>query len=227
MESERARKNNKKKKTQAQRGPVLYRLGLAFVALSFAALVIILYPAISNELKYRFNPPKADAEVFITPNSHTEKHYIVAADPYLSIVIPKIGANAKIIKDVNPQDSKSYQKALTQGVAHALGTALPGQTGNVFLFAHSSDNIINANRYNSVFYLLNKMEKGDKVYLIFNRRKFTYTVTDTRIVSAEDVSYMQPQSETPKVTLMTCWPAGTTLKRLIVVAEILPEQPKL
>ncbi len=226
MALKRASKNNKKK-TQAQRGPVLYRLGLAFVALSFVALLIILYPAISNELKYRLNPPKADSEVLVTPNSHTGKQYIVAIDPYLSIVIPKIGANAKIIKDVDPQNSKEYQKALTQGVAHAIGTALPGQTGNVFLFAHSSDNFINANRYNSVFYLLNKMEKGDKVYLIFNRRKFVYTVTDMRIVPAEAINYMQPESETPKVTLMTCWPAGTTLKRLVVVAEILQEQPKL
>lgn len=223
MGSERARKTKLKKKTQAQRGPVLYRLGLGFVGLSFITLLVVLWPGISNELKYRLKPPKADAEVAITPNSHTEKDYIVAVDPFLSIVIPKIGANAKIIKDVDPLDSKAYQKALTQGVAHARGTALPGQTGNVFLFAHSSDNFINANRYNSVFYLLNKMEKGDKVYLIFNRRKFIYTVTDTRIVPAEEISYMQPESETPKVTLMTCWPAGTTLKRLVVVAEILPE----
>lgn len=224
MGSERTKKNKNKKITQAQRGPVLYRLGLGFVVVSFIVLLVILYPAISNELKYRFNRPQADAEVTLTQNANKNgKQYIVAADPFLSIVIPKIGANAKIIKDVDPNNSKSYQKALTQGVAHAIGTALPGQTGNVFLFAHSSDNLINANRYNSVFYLLNKMEKGDKIYLIFNRRKFVYTVTDTRIVSSEEVSYMQPESETPKVTLMTCWPAGTTLMRLVVTAEILPE----
>ncbi|AHB39949.1 TPA: sortase [candidate division WWE3 bacterium] len=213
-----------KRLTQAQPRPVLYRLGIGFVGLSLLALLAIFYPSISNELKYRLSPPKADAEVKLTPSDTQNggKEYIVAADPYLSIVIPKIGANAKIIKDVNPLDSREYQKALTEGVAHARGTALPGQIGNVFLFAHSSDNFLNANRYNAVFYLLNKMEKGDKIYLIFNRRKFEYTVTETKIVSADEISYMESESETAKVTLMTCWPAGTTFKRLVVVAEMLP-----
>ncbi|HAI63238.1 MAG: sortase family protein [candidate division WWE3 bacterium GW2011_GWF2_41_45] len=212
--------------TQAQPRPAFFRLGIGFVGLSLVLLLAIFYPNIVNELKYRLSPPKADAEVKLTPSDpqNNGNDYIVAADPYLSIVVPKIGANARIIQDVNPLDSKSYQKALTQGVAHARGTALPGQVGNVFLFAHSSDNFINANRYNSVFYLLNKMEKGDKIYLIFNRRKFVYSVTETKIVSAEEISYMDPESETAKVTLMTCWPAGTTLRRLVVVAEIAPTE---
>ena len=210
--------------TQAQPRPALYRLGIGFVGLSLISLLAIFYPALTNELKYRLSPPKADAEVKLTSSDPQKegKEYIVAADPYLSIVIPKIGANAKIIKDVDPLDSKVYQKALMQGVAHARGTALPGQVGNVFLFAHSSDNFLNANRYNSVFYLLNKMEKGDKIYLIFNRRKFVYTVTEVKIVSAEEILYMDAESDVAKVTLMTCWPAGTTLKRLVVVAEIAP-----
>jgi sortase A len=215
-----------KRLTQAQPRPALYRLGIGFVGLSLLALLAIFYPSISSELKYRLSPPKADAEVKLTSSDSQNggKEYIVAADPYLSIVIPKIGANAKIIKDVNPLDSREYQKALTEGVAHARGTALPGQVGNVFLFAHSSDNFLNANRYNAVFYLLNKMEKGDKIYLIFNRRKFDYTVTEARIVPAEEITYMESESETAKVTLMTCWPAGTTLRRLVVVAEMLPTE---
>ena len=211
-----------KRLTQAQPRPALYRLGIGFVGLSLIALLAIFYPALTNELKYRLSPPKADAEVKLTSSDPQKegKEYIVAADPYLSIVIPKIGANAKIIKDVDPLDSKVYQKALMQGVAHARGTALPGQVGNVFLFAHSSDNFLNANRYNAVFYLLNKMEKGDKIYLIFNRRKFVYTVTEVKIVPAEEISYMDSEADVAKVTLMTCWPAGTTLRRLVVVAEI-------
>ena len=214
-----------KRLTQAQPRPALYRLGIGFVGLSLISLLAIFYPALTNELKYRLSPPKADAEVKLTSSDPQKegKEYIVAADPYLSIVIPKIGANAKIIKDVDPLDSKVYQKALMQGVAHARGTALPGQVGNVFLFAHSSDNFLNANRYNAVFYLLNKMEKGDKIYLIFNRRKFVYTVTEVKIVAAEDISYMDSESDVAKVTLMTCWPAGTTLRRLVVVADILPD----
>lgn len=222
MESGKLRNN--KKKTQAQPGPALFGLGLGFIGLSLIALLAIFYPTISNEIKYRFSPPDSEAEVVLTQvkNSEEEKKYIVAADPFFSIVIPKIGANAKVIKDVDAQDSRVYQKALTEGVAHAKNTALPGQVGNTFLFAHSSDNFVAANRYNSIFYLLNKLEEGDEIYLIFNRRKYIYEVKETKVVSPEEISYLDSKSDAPKVTLMTCWPAGTTLKRLVVVAELQP-----
>ena len=218
------KRSNINTETQAQSSPVLLGLGLGFIGLSLALLAAIFYPAVVNEVRYRINPPDSSSEVFVAStngsNSEEEKKYIVAADPFFSIVIPKIGANSKIIRDVDPLNSLEYQKKLTEGVAHAKGTALPGQKGNIFLFAHSSDNFINANRYNSVFYLINKLENKDKIYLIFNRKKYVYEVVDKKIVSAEDVSYLDPDSDIEKVTLMTCWPAGTTYKRLVVVAEL-------
>jgi hypothetical protein len=39
------------------------------------------------------------------------------------------------------------------GVAHAKGTVFPHK-GNIYLFAHSTDNWWNVGRYNAVFYLL-------------------------------------------------------------------------
>lgn len=218
------KRSNINKEAQAQSSPVLLGLGLGFIGLSLALLAAIFYPSVVNEVRYRTNPPDSSSEVTIIningANQEEGKKYIVAADPFFSVVIPKIGANSKIIRDVDPLNSLEYQKKLTEGVAHAKGTALPGQQGNIFLFAHSSDNFINANRYNSVFYLINKLESKDKIYLIFNRKKYVYEVVDKKIVSAEEVSYLDPKSDLEKVTLMTCWPAGTTYKRLVVVAEL-------
>ncbi|KXK09401.1 MAG: Sortase family protein [Microgenomates bacterium OLB23] len=131
----------------------------------------------------------------------------------------KIAANAKVLKNIDPINPTVYQRALTKGVAHAKGTVLPGEGGNMFLFAHSSDNFYNANRYNSVFYLLNKLEPGDEIYIYYEGVKYTYTTTKKKIVNPEQVSYLRGKGTQEKLILMTCWPAGTTLKRLVIEAE--------
>jgi sortase A len=170
---------------------------------------------------YVIKKPDASRKVELSskPEEPKEK-VIIAADKEFSIVIPKIGANSKIVKDVDPYNSKEYQQKLTQGVAHAKGTSLPGEFGNSFYFAHSSDNFYNANRYNSVFYLLNKLSRGNLIYLIYNGIIYSYKVTESEVVNAEDVNYLQSDENKKTVTLMTCWPAGTTLKRFIVVGEL-------
>jgi len=147
---------------------------------------------------------------------------IIAEDPLFSIVVPKIGANSKVISDVDPYDSKIYQVALTKGVAHAKGTSYPGEPGNSFFFAHSSDNFYNANRYNSVFYLLNKLENGDNFYLVYENWVYKYEVTEKSIVKADAVEYMSESSK-KIATLMTCWPAGTTISRLVVVGKLVED----
>ena len=150
-----------------------------------------------------------------------DKDIIVAADPLFSIVIPKIGANSKVIADVDPYDPKIYQVELTKGVAHAKGTAYPGEIGNSFYFAHSSDNFYNANRYNSVFYLLNKMEIGDVFYLVYKNEIYRYGVIEKSVVKPDAVEYIKKENDEKLATLMTCWPAGTTINRLVVVGKLI------
>ena len=145
---------------------------------------------------------------------------IVAVDKEFSLIVPKIGANSKVVPDVDPYNSQVYQRELTKGVAHAKGTVYPGQVGNSFYFAHSSDNFYNANRYNSVFYLLNKLEKDDLFYFVYKEEIFKYKVLQVKIVSADSIDYLKGTTERKLVTLMTCWPAGTTLQRLVVVGEL-------
>ena len=148
---------------------------------------------------------------------------IYPVDEHSGIVIPKIGANAKVVWGVDWQDSSVYQQALTKGVAHAKGTALPGEPGNAFLFAHSGADFYEAIRYNAEFYLLSKLEAGDEVYLFRDGKKLAYRVTDTRTVSPEEVGYLSGDAKKKTLTLMTCWPAGTTYKRLVVLADQVSE----
>lgn len=140
-------------------------------------------------------------------------------DPSFSIVIPKIAANARIIDNVNPADESDYLEKLKFGVAHAAGTYLPGQNGHIFLFAHSTDYVWNVSTYNAVFYLLYKLDEGDEVDIFFEGRRHVYTVTGKKVVEPTDVQYLTNKTESEYLTLQTCWPPGTTLKRLLVFAK--------
>lgn len=186
---------------------ILISAGLILIASSVLLFVYILAPVANVEINYNLNKPRLTID------------QIKPVDKNFGIVIPKIGANSKIIADVNPYNANIYQLALTKGVAKAKGTANPNEIGNMFLFSHSSANIIDAKNYNSIFYLLSKLKKDDEIYIFYKNIKYKYKVTDIKIVNATDVFYLNPKSNTKTLTLMTCWPAGTNYKRLIVIAE--------
>ena len=185
------------------------------MAMSVIVIFKIFYPVLKEEAKYQISNQIQK----IDKKENSEKKSIeVIADENFGIMIPKINASARIIADVDAQNSFVYQKALSEGVAHAKGTAYPGEGGNVFIFAHSSANILEANKYNAVFYLLSKLESGDEIFIYYQKQKFHYIVKEKLIVDPTETKYMNESSE-EKLTLMTCWPPGTTMKRMIISAK--------
>ena len=144
---------------------------------------------------------------------------ITPVDIQFGIVIPKISANSKIVANVDASSYDEYIQALQHGVAHALGTAFPGDNGHIYLFAHSTDNILSVGTYNAVFYLLYKLEPNDEVLLFYQGQKHRYKVTSKRVVNPNEVHYLTRSSAEEFLTLQTCWPPGTTLQRLLVFAQ--------
>lgn len=188
-------------------------LGLTLVGIAFAIVFTTFWPVIREEFGYNVRQTVPILQ----------KRNIIPVDRDFGVVIPKIGANSVVVPNVNPYNSQEYQKALTLGVAHAKGSAKPGNPGNVFLFSHSSINFYEATRYNSVFYLLSKVVKGDFVYVYYKDTKYIYTVTDKKIVAPSAVAYLGPMNKFQEtLTLMTCWPPGTTAGRLLVIAQRTP-----
>lgn len=137
---------------------------------------------------------------------------------YFSVVIPKIGATANIIPNVDAGNETEYLEALKKGVAHAKGTYFPGQDKTIYLFAHSTDSVFNIQKYNAVFFLLNKLEKGDQIIVFFMDKKYLYEVEEKKIIAADDTSFLTPKDE-EKLILQTCYPPGTSFERLLVFAK--------
>lgn len=145
---------------------------------------------------------------------------IYPKDTEFSVVIPKIGANEKVVPNVDPSNGDEYLKVLQNNVAHARGSALPGLSGTTYLFAHSADNFWDVGRYNAVFYLLKDLEAGDDIALFFNDKRYNYSVYDKKVVDPEEVGYLAANiGQGEKLILQTCWPPGTTWKRLLIFAK--------
>jgi LPXTG-site transpeptidase (sortase) family protein len=64
------------------------------------------------------------------------------------------------------------------------------------------------------------MDPEDKFYVVFNEKIYTYSVIEKKTVAPEDMSLLEDDYGKDTVVLMTCWPAGTTSGRLVVVGKI-------
>jgi len=137
------------------------------------------------------------------------------------LVIPKIFVNVAVTENVDASDADKYQSALRRlgGVAHAAGTAVPGEMGAVYIFGHSTDFNFNVERFNAVFYLLNKLEKDDVIIVSYDDVLYKYRVGEKKIVSPKDISEIVNPNSRHKLVLQTCWPPGTTWKRLLIIAR--------
>ncbi len=166
---------------------------------------------------------KSQPSILSAVLSGKREEILYPADPAFTVVIPKIGANERIIANVDPDNETEYLKILQHNIAHAKGTAFPGVNGTTYLFAHSADNFWNAGRYNAVFYLLNKMEVGDDVVIFLNGKRFNYTVSETKIIEPTDTHFVASNlGQGERVILQTCWPPGTAWKRLLIFATPKP-----
>lgn len=144
---------------------------------------------------------------------------LVPKSSEFSVIIPKIGANQVVIPNVDPENRDIYYEALTRGIAHAKGSNFPGQGGTTYLFAHSADVFWNLGRYNADFYLLKDLVPGDDITIIFNGERYNYKVTEEKIVDPSEAHYLTTERGVgEELILQTCWPPGTTWKRLLVFA---------
>jgi len=178
----------------------------------------IVADSLSNDQKFNLNQNVQAGGLLAKAFNIKPIEILTPVDPNFSIVIPKIGANAKVVSNVDASNEKTYLEVLNKGVAHTLGTAFPGEGGHIFLFAHSTDYFWNVSTYNAIFYLLYKLEKNDEVNIFYKGQRFVYRVIGQEIVDPSQVQYLTRKTNREFLTLQTCWPPGTTLKRLLIFA---------
>lgn len=137
-----------------------------------------------------------------------------------TLIIGKIGVSAPIMINTDGNDKEKYNKALEDGVAHLQGSALPGKNGNSFIFGHSSYYADKPGNFKEVFSKLNDLATGDQIEVQSEAGRFVYTITEKKVVEPTDVAVAAQDPAIKKITIMTCWPIGTTKQRLVVAGEL-------
>jgi len=158
-----------------------------------------------------------DVDASNNSETATEPEFLLPAIDNNSIYLPTIKTYAPVSWGIINQNRK-INKALEEGVVHIAGTALPGQKGNVYIAGHSSNNSWAKGGYNQVFADLDKLAIDDIIYLRNGMGTFVYQVRGKDILPANDISPMN-QGENRILALSTCWPVGTSEKRLVITAE--------
>ncbi len=156
------------------------------------------------------------------------------------IIIPRLGKNIPLVDVFHDLDAdyikmhEIFMEELRKWVVRYPGTARPGEEGNVFIFGHSSNYPWVKSQYNDIFALLDTLENGDDVVIFYNQKKFVYRITDRAIVKPGDMKALESRDPQKKeLALMTCWPIGTTLERIILFGQLvedgveIPSVPKI
>lgn len=135
--------------------------------------------------------------------------------------IPSLGVNVPIIWTA---DAKNFTKDLQKGVVHYPGTALPGQIGTSYISGHSSNYLWVKGNYNKVFSQLGDLADNTsfKITVVQKNGKdarLHYVVTYRKQYKATDQEQFQ-NTDKSVVALSTCWPVGSTAKRLVVFGQL-------
>ena len=138
--------------------------------------------------------------------------------------IPAIGVNAPIIWS-HAVDEKEVLNELEQGIVHVAGTPVPSIRGNSYITGHSSYYSWSKSSFKDVLKDVHKLKVGDEIIFdttLANGKnvKIVYVVSQAGIVVLASDDRLFTESEGYEVTIATCWPIGTNLKRMMIKAKL-------
>ncbi len=121
------------------------------------------------------------------------------------IQIPAINVDANVVEGDDWDQLK-------KGVGHHVGTANPGERGNLVLSAH--DDV-----FGEIFRHLDQLKPGDEVIVYSGNQRYRYEVTAQRIIQPTQVEVMLPTND-PTITLISCYPYLVDTQRIVVFAQL-------
>ncbi len=212
---------------------ILAVLGLIGIGLAFFSIMRTLNDEVAASIQQPTAQPTALITAVVLPSGHTPPNAEGGAQPNeaeipehlrplvqniasipvptaspaqaIRIQIPAIGVDAPIVQG-------DGWEQLKKGVGQHIGTANPGENGNVVLAAHNDI-------FGEIFRELDKLQPGDVVILYTNQRQYNYIITGTQIVEPTRVEVMAP-TPNPTVTLISCYPYLVNTQRIVVFAAL-------
>lgn len=140
------------------------------------------------------------------------------------LTMPDLDVSVLVVEGTTPA-------ALKAGAGHYVGTALPGEAGNVAIAGHRTT-------YGRPFNRIDELRKGDIAWLDTPFQRYEYRVMGTfdgsaggganpRAVRPDDFGVVAPPKspQAKWLTLTTCHPKGSAAQRLILRFELVKTLP--
>ena len=169
---------------------------------------------------------------YMSPGDNSSNS-ITALDPTLQIathdtpylMIPKLNVEVPVVFG-SATDVASMNIAMGNGVANfsvAGANAKPGEVGNFVISGHSAGNVYQNTNYKFIFSGLPRMVDGDLIYMDYEGKRYVYKMIGHTIVNPTDVKVLaqiaKDHPDKPLITLLTCYPLGTSRQRYIIYGE--------
>jgi sortase A len=212
---------------------VLAALGLVAVLINGFGLLRTLNQEVVNALNPQTTTPTPLVMAVVLPSGHTPpdangntapneaeipEHLRPMVQSLANIPIPTPAANQAVRLQIPALDVDAPiiqgdgWEQLKKGVGQYIGSAAPGQAGNVVLSAHNDV-------YGELFRYLDRLIPGDKVIVYTQQRQYTYIVDRTVLVEPTAVEVMA-STGSPTVTLISCYPYLVNKQRIVVFARL-------
>jgi sortase A len=152
-------------------------------------------------------PASASASAAPTPQPVFYQKRPAQGDRIGTLEIPRLDRTLPLLEG-------TVDDVLARGVGHYAKSVLPGETDNCVVSGHRD----------TVFRQLGKLKVGDRVIVKTVAGTFTYAVSGTRIVHADDRTVIVP-TDHAVLTMTTCYPfhyIGSAPDRYIVSADLMP-----
>jgi sortase A len=208
-------------------------LGLLFVLLNGINLIRELNQEVAAALEQPTLTPTPLIGVVVLPSGHTPPNSPGGAQPNEAEIPEHLRPLVQSLADIplptpGPEQATRVQipalgidapvvqgdgwEQLKKGVGQHIGTANPGEKGNLVLSAHNDI-------FGEIFRELDRLKNGDEVVIYTNQRSYTYVVNQSQIVEPTQVEVMEATSQ-PTVTLISCYPYLVDNQRIVVTARL-------
>lgn len=188
-------------------------VGLILIIAGVGFFIIILFPYLYfyTSTFALSRPNKAFSLAAPEENMNTEEPKNVTHQQYSKdnkILIPAIDVEMNIVEGPS-------EEVLSEGAWRYPYSATPEENGNMIITGHRFQF---GKPHKRSFYLLHKLQQGDRITIIWNNHEYQYDVQELYEIEPDNMQIIQKGDE-KQLTLYTCSPLFSTKRRLIVIAK--------
>ncbi len=191
-------------------GTVLVALGIVvalfpFLFSAFSRFALVTKKAAPPKINFPLSSPQIDrGPIKIDPALLSLKE---PSEPPERIIIPGQKINLPIVE---ANVINGYWELSDTSASHGVGSANPGETGNIVIFAHARQGL---------FLNLKEVTAGDDVVILTKDRWYRYRVKELKDVYPNQIEVIAPTPD-QTLTLYTCSGFLDSTRRIVVAKRL-------